>query len=75
MKPDKPPAGAGFIDRKTLSQVCLKNHISIGTVFDPLNRYVLCGKKHINIVLDPGLHNKLYNLQLPTFLLSSMCVN
>ncbi len=37
MKPDKPPAGAGFIDRKTLSQVCLKNHISIGTVFDPLN--------------------------------------
>ncbi len=78
MKPDRPPAGAGFI-RKLLNQACLKHHISIGnvnvTVFDPLKRCVLCGKKHINFVLDPGRYNKLHNLQLRTFLLSSMCVN
>ncbi len=49
--------------------------LSIGTVFDPLNRCVLCGKKHINFVLDPGCYNKLHNLQLRTFLRSSMCVN
>ncbi len=45
MKPDRSPAGAGFIDRKLLNQACLKHHISIGTVFDPLKRCVLCGKK------------------------------
>ncbi len=75
MKPDRPPAGAGFIDRKLLNQVCLKHHISKGTVFDLLKRCVLCGKKHINFVLDPGCHNKLHNLQLRTSLRSSMCVN
>ncbi len=75
MNPDRPPAGAGFIDRKLLNQVCLKHHISIATVFVPLNRCVLCGKKHINFVLDPGRQNKLHNLQLRTFLRSSMCVN
>ncbi len=75
MKPDRLPVVAGFIDQKLLNQVCLKHHISIGTVFDPLNRCVLCGKKHINFVLDPGRYNKLYNLQLRTFLRSSMCVN
>ncbi len=37
MKPDRLPAVAGFIDRKLLNQACLKHHISIGTVFDPLN--------------------------------------
>ncbi len=51
MKPDRPPAGDGFID--------------------PLNS----GKKHINFVQDPGRQNKLHNLQLRTFLQSSMCVN
>ncbi len=75
MKPTRPPTGAGFIDRKLLNQECLKHHISIGTVFDPLKRCVLCGKKHINFVLDPGRYNKLHNLQLRTFLRSSMCVN
>ncbi len=75
MKPARPPVVAGFIDRKLLNQVCLKHHISIGTVFDPLNRCILCGKKHINFVLDPGRYNKLHNLQLRTFLRSSMCVN
>ncbi len=75
MKPDRPPAVAGFIDRKLLNQACLKHHISIGTVFDLLKRCVLCGKKHINFVLDPGRQNKLHNLQLRTFLRSSMCVN
>ncbi len=64
MKPDRPPAIAGFIDRKLLNQACLKHHISIGAVFDPLNRCVLCGKKHINFVLDPpGRQNKLHNLR------------
>ncbi len=62
MKPGRPPEGAGFIDRKLLNQVCLKHHICIGTVFDPLYRYVLCGKKHTNIVLDPGRRNKKLNL-------------
>ncbi len=57
MKPDRPPEGAGFIDQKFLNQVCLKHHISIGTVFGPLNRCILCGKKHINVVLDPDHHN------------------
>ncbi len=75
MKPARPPEGPGFIDRKLLNQECLKHHISIDTVFDPLNRCVLCGKKHINFVLDPGRQNKLHNLQLSTFLRSSMCVN
>ncbi len=75
MKPAGPPAAAGFIDRNLLNQACLKHHISIGTVFDPLKTWILCGKKHINFVLDPGRHNKLHNLQLRTFLLSSMCVN
>ncbi len=28
MKPDRPPEGAGFIDRKLLNQVCLKHPIS-----------------------------------------------
>ncbi len=36
MKPARSTAGAGFIDRKLLNQACLKHHISIGTVFDPL---------------------------------------
>ncbi len=75
MKPDRPPEVAGFIDQKFLNQVCLKHHISIGTVFDPLNRCILCGKKHINVVLDPGRHNKLHQLQLRAFLWSSMCIN
>ncbi len=76
MKPTRPPEGAGFIDWKLLNQACLEHHISIGAVFDPLNRCVLCGKKHINFVLDPpGRQNKLHNLQLSTFLWSSMCVN
>ncbi len=38
MKPDRPPAVAGFIDRNLLNQACLKHHISIGTVFDPLKK-------------------------------------
>ncbi len=76
MKPDRSPEVAGFIDlSKLLNQACLKHHISIGTVFDPLKRCVLCGKKHINFVLDPGRQSKLHNLQLRTFLWSSMCVN
>ncbi len=36
MKPDRPPEGAGLIDRNLLNQACLKHHISIGTVFDLL---------------------------------------
>ncbi len=75
MKPARSTAGAGFIDQNLLNQACLKHHISIGTVFDPLKRCILCGKKHINFVLDPGRQNKLHNLQLCTFLRSSMCVN
>ncbi len=75
MKPTRPPAVAGVINWKLLNQECLKHHISIGTVFDPLKRCVLWGKKNINFVLDPGRYNKLHNLQLRTFLRSSMCVN
>ncbi len=36
MKPDRPPAVAGFINQNLLNQACLKHHISISTVFDPL---------------------------------------
>ncbi len=59
---------------------CLTSHlpcynISIGKVFDPLERCVLCGKKYSNFVLDPGRHNKQHDLQLRTFLRSSMCAN
>ncbi len=50
MKPDH--RGDGFIDRKRLSQTCLTHHISRGTVFNPLNRCILWGKKQINVVLD-----------------------
>ncbi len=66
-------------NRKLLNQACLKHHISIGTVFDPLKRGVLCGKKHktlcwILVFLREGRllcrHNKLHNLQLRTFLRS-----
>ncbi len=74
MKPARPPEGAGLIDQKLLNQACLKHHISIGTVFDPLNRCVLC-ERNTNFVLDPGRQNKLHNLQLRTFLWSSLCVN
>ncbi len=66
---------AGFNDRKLLNQACLKHHVSIGTVFDLLNRCVLCGKKHIIVVLDSHHHNKLQDLQLRKFLRYSMCVN
>ncbi len=44
--------GDGFIDRKRLSQTGLNHYISIGTVFNPLNRCILWGKKQINVVLD-----------------------
>ncbi len=67
MKPDRSPAGAGFIDRKHLNQVCLKHHISTDTA-----SFV---ERNTNFVLDPGRHNKLHNLQLRTFLRSSMRVN
>ncbi len=46
MKPDRPPAVAGFIDRKLLNQACLKHHISIGTVFDPLKMRPLWKETH-----------------------------
>lgn len=59
MKPNRPPAGDGFIDGKLLSQACLKHHLSIGIAFEPQNRYVLCGKKRVNVVLDTLFHNKL----------------
>ncbi len=32
MYPDRPPAGAGFIDRKLMNQACLKHHISVTRV-------------------------------------------
>ncbi len=41
------PPGDGFIDRKLLSQTCLTHHISRGTVFNPLNRCILWGKKQM----------------------------
>ncbi len=46
MKPDRPPEGAGFIDRNLLNQACLKHHISIGTVFDPLEMRPLWKETH-----------------------------
>ncbi len=37
---------------------CLKHHSSNDTVFELLNRCILCRKKCINIVLHTLLHNK-----------------
>ncbi len=39
--------GDGFIDRKLLSQTGLNHHISRSTVFNPLNRCILWGKKQM----------------------------
>ncbi len=71
MKPDRPPAVAGFIDRNLPNQACLKHHISIGnvTVFDPLKMRPLWKETH---KLCAGSWSP---KQTAHFLRSSMCVN